>query len=268
MACVWPEYAWPHFVLSVGTGHQKPFNPDSGLYRGIWLDGFVPRILRAFLSSPSLDAENSWMALSNRLPHVVRERFHRLTVEFADELPELDDTSQIPRLIQAASSSHCDLDEVKRKLWASRLFFELCSTPERVRDYYVCRGTILCRFRDSRELLRAIRRYSIFPQIVLENKALVNLVEDGHICGECGYLSKEVTFEVPELGYQVAMELEYGKGKRNYLASFPKSIEWFVERQWKEGRWIQWQGGSACCEGRTKRRMAHQLRENAKRRRT
>ncbi|KIW24829.1 uncharacterized protein PV07_10519 [Cladophialophora immunda] len=120
LGCIWPD----------------PLDHDSELYRGIWLDGFVPRILRAFLSSPSLDADNSWAALSNRLHDDVRERFHRLTLEFADELPELDDTSQIPRLIQIATHSPLDLDEEKRKLWASRFFFELHSKPERVCDYY------------------------------------------------------------------------------------------------------------------------------------
>jgi hypothetical protein len=267
MVCIWPEYAWPHFVLSLGTGYQKPFSGDAGVYRGIWQDGFVPRIIRAFLSSPALDAENSWMALSNRLPSGIRERFHRLTVEFADELPQLDDTSQIPRLIEAASFSHRDLDDERRKLWASRFFFELRSEPQRVRDYYVCRGTILCRFRDSRNLLQAIRQYCTSPQIVVENKTLIDLVEeDGYLCQACGYLSKEVTFEVPQLGYQVTMSLEYDRDKRNYLASFPKSMEWFIERQWKNDCWIQWQGRSACCERKRKRRSLGSGPRDSKRR--
>jgi hypothetical protein len=268
MVCIWPEYAWPHFVLSVGTGYQRPFDHDSGLYRGIWLDGFVPRILRAFLSSPSLDAENSWMALSNRLPDGVRERFHRLTIEFGDELPELDDTFQIPRLIEAASFGHLDLDEEKRKLWASRFFFELHSSPEHVRDYYVCRGTVLCRFPDSNSLLQAIRRYCTSPQIVLDNKILISLTDDSCVCGGCGYFSKEVVFEVPQLGYQIAMSLEFECNKQNFLASFPKAMEWFIDRQWKNDGWVQWHGRSPCCEGRTKRRSSGSPRIDAKRRKT
>jgi hypothetical protein len=265
LGCIWPDHIWPHFVLSVGTGHQRASSHDSSRYRGILLDGFLPRILRAFLSSPSLDAENSWTALSNRLPHLVKDRFTRLTVEFTDELPQLDNASQIPRLMQIASESPLDLDRQKRKLWASRFFFELQSRPEKVRDYYVCRGTVLCRFSDSRSLLAAIRRYCARPLIVLENKALIRLTDENCLCQRCGNFRREVIFEVPQLGHQVAMSLEFGGTKRNYLASFPKSIEWFVARQYKNNRWFQWSDTSSCCEERSKRKRLDTLPTGPKR---
>src|SRR3954470_21120211 len=66
LGCVWPDHPNPHLVLSVGTGYQNLSVNELGPYRGIWLDGFLLRILRAFLSSPSLDGESSWSALLNR----------------------------------------------------------------------------------------------------------------------------------------------------------------------------------------------------------
>ena len=127
LCCIWPEHTLPHLFLSVGTGYQKPTAHELGPYRGIWLDGFVPRILRAFLSSPSLDAENSWLALENGLDDGSKERFFRLTLEFEGKLAALDDVSQIPLLLQVASDTCLNFDEIGRALWASRFFFEFLS---------------------------------------------------------------------------------------------------------------------------------------------
>ncbi|KAK5188064.1 hypothetical protein LTR92_011765 [Exophiala xenobiotica] len=126
--CIWPETNGPHLVLSVGTGCQKSLSHELGPYRGVWLDGFIPRILRAFLSSPSLDAESSWMALWNRLDANTRERYHRLSCEFNGELSDLDDSSQIPRLIHMTKSSTVDYDTLKCKLWASRFILTQLKT--------------------------------------------------------------------------------------------------------------------------------------------
>ncbi|KAJ9493556.1 hypothetical protein H2202_010972 [Exophiala xenobiotica] len=120
--CIWPESNGPHLVLSVGTGCQKPVSHELGPYRGVWLDGFIPRILRAFLSSPSLDAESSWMALWNRLDANTREHYHRLSCEFDGELPDLDDSSQIPRLIHMTKSSTVDYDTLKCKFQLSEAY--------------------------------------------------------------------------------------------------------------------------------------------------
>ena len=266
LVCIWPDHVWPHFVISVGTGHQKTLASDTG-YRGTWSDGFAFRILRAFLSSPAMNAENSWTALSNRLPDDIKERFHRLTHEFADGLPELDDTLKIPQLIQQVSESHLDLDEEKRKLWASRFFFELESSPQRVRDYFICHGTILCRFRDSRSLLDAVSRYCDFPRIVVENKILTALLDESCVCKGCGYFRKPVTFEVPLLNHLVAMSLEFTPDKRSFLASFPKPMQWFVDRQWKNDCWIRWPATSPCCESQSKRKRLGPARNDTKRRR-
>ena len=253
-------------VLSVGTGCQKPVSHELGPYRGIWLDGFIPRILRAFLSSPSLDAESSWMALWNRLDANTRERYHRLSCEFAGELPDLDDSSQIPRLIHMTKGSTVDYDALKCKLWASRFFFELRSRPQRVHGYYICQGTILCRSRDCRPVIEAICRCFDLPKIVMENKPIIDLTDGTCFCERCGYFQKEVAFEVSHLGHAASLCLEFDDSRQSPLASFPKPMAWFLARQLRHGKLFQWKPRSPCCARRPKMERASSSRGNAKRR--
>lgn len=251
--CIWPESNGPNLVLSIGTGHQNPVQHDTGSYRGIWLDGFIPRILRAFLSSPSLDADSSWMALWNRLDDNTRERFHRLSCEFDGEIPALDDSAQIPRLIQMAHSTMLDFEVLKRSLWASRFFFELDAKPQRIRGYYVCRGTIFCRFRDCRAVIGALRRRFRSPKIIMENRIMLDLNDDTLFCQRCGYFKGTVVFEVSHLGQTVSLGLKFDNERHSHLASFPKPMEWFLARQFKDGQWHQWQPPTVCCETQLKR---------------
>jgi hypothetical protein len=106
LSCIWSKSS-PHLVLSIGTGYRQPVLYDFGLYRGTWEDGFALRILRAFLSSPSLDGEISWESLLNRLDDVTKAKCHRLTHGLQGELPVLDNNSQIPPVDPDGETKPC-----------------------------------------------------------------------------------------------------------------------------------------------------------------
>ena len=268
LGCVWPDHPSPHLVLSVGTGYQNLAVNELGPYRGFWVDGFLLRILRAFLSSPSLDGESSWSALLNRLDDSGREKFFRLTFEFEGPAAPLDDAARIPLLKQMADNSRLNLDQLTRALWASRFFFELVSEPEYLQGHYVCRGVVLCRFHDVRPLVGAICRAYTSPRVTMDNLMLFSLMKDDGFCKKCGYFEKDITFQVRQLNDVIGLSLTFDKAKRSHLASFPKPVEWFLQRQWKHGCWRQWGKASKCCGNRLKRHRAASSDCGSKRRKT
>lgn len=93
LSSIWPGHARPGLVLSVGTGYQGSPAHELGSGRGFWADSFMPRIVRAFLSSPCLHGQNSWKSLLNRVDEAARDDFFRLNLEFDEEEPALDDVT-------------------------------------------------------------------------------------------------------------------------------------------------------------------------------
>lgn len=265
--CIWPDHHRPHLVLSVGTGYHETSANDTKFDQEILDDGFVARILRAFLSSPCLDGERAWLNILNRLDESDRSRYFRLRYRFQSDPVALDDAPQIFSLGQMVSEFPLDLEKEVKALWASRFFFELLAEPEYSRGQYLCRAMILCRFADARPLIRAMRHEYFSPRLVMGTLVTTDFSNEDHCCVKCGYFQREIGFEVRQLDSAITTSLVFDKGERSPLASFPKPVNWFIEQQSKSGRWRRWKNTSTCCGEMRKRHPPLSTRGPVKRQR-
>lgn len=206
LSVIWPSQPEPSLVLSIGTGFAQAPAHELLRSRGFWLDGFMPRILRAFLSSPCLHGQNSWLALLNRLDAETKKKFLRMNVEFEEQEPALDDTSQFPRLRALALQTKLDYSDYRNKIWATSFFFELTSSPRYVRGLYRCDSVVGSRFNDARPLLTAITKRYGSAAIVLDG-SIVQALDIDLCCRDCGCLRMSIQFDVHRLDDQLAIKL-------------------------------------------------------------
>lgn len=229
---IWPRCAQPTMVLSIGTGSRSASAGHSGLApRGIIQDGFVARAYRAFMSSPSLDGQSSWLALLNGVDESVSGNYHRLNLTFDGPEPELDDIGQMMDLPRQVQSQFTLPPELKMKLWASRFFFEIEDEPKYFLGYYVCRGNILCLFRDARALLRHVHNACGDVSFVLNQGKRLAPLDNISCCPTCGFYRQAVKFDTPQLHTHIEMALTASSQQSCHISGFPNSMQWFVDRQ-------------------------------------
>lgn len=297
LSSIWPGHARPGLVLSVGTGYQDapahelatstaqtgvwtntcfaardssevPRSHSSWLH-WFWCNSFVPRIFRAFYSSPCLHGQNSWKALLNRVDEHSRGDFFRLNLEFLGQEPPLDDSNQLSRLSDLASNCTLDLRAYRDAIWASAFFYELVELPQLYHGYYTCRGMIYCTFQDARPLLQAIRRAYPLPKLMLGDTIITEFGAERDCCSTCGLLRQRVEFEIRHLTTTVNLSLGYEPGLRRHLSSFPNTIQWIIDRQSKYGQFKAWDSVAKhpCCGTSRKRNASWLVGESSKRRR-
>ncbi|KAK5081435.1 hypothetical protein LTR24_008241 [Lithohypha guttulata] len=254
---IWPGHARPGLVLSVGTGYQGSPAHEPGGRRGFWYDSFMPRIIRAFLSSPCLHGQNSWISLLNRVDKAAQVDFFRLNLEFEEEEPALDDVAQIPWLCELTTNTTLNLIPYRNAIWASAFLFELIEQPLLSRSLYTCEGVIYCSFQDARPLLQAIRRAYTGPHIALDAKVLSRLGSDDDCCSGCGFFQSRVKFEVRHLDVTVDLSIAFEKETRRHISSFPNTVQWFVDKQTRDGQLRSWHSVAKCpCSGSDRKRKA------------
>ena len=247
LTCIWPDHPRPNLVLSVGTGYREAATNDPKSDQGTFYDGFIIRSIRAFLASPCLDGERAWLNILNRLDDSDRNRYFRLRYRFQNEPAALDDASQVSSLRHLVADFPLSLEKEFKALWASRFFLELLAEPLYSRGQYCCRAMIICRFSDARPLIQAIRRASSSPRLVMGTSVFTDFSNNDHCCTKCGYFQREIEFDVRQLDTVITMSLAFDEGDRSSLASFPKPVNWFIERQKKSGKWSRWRNASECC---------------------
>lgn len=272
LAVLWPTCARPALVVSVGTGSQRSPVHELEPPRGRWRDGFVSRILRAFLSSPCLHGQNSWLALMNRLDAETRSSFLRLNVEFDGAEPALDDTEHMADLRRLARHTAVDVGLYRDRIWASSFFFELVQPPTLQRGLYLCHGLLRSRFDDARPVLQAITRSGADVHVEVDRNVFVKLGRLDHCCRHCGSLALPIHFDVRRLEDAVNIVLAWGDSRRYPVSGSPHPMQWFVDAQnsWLRGYDGGWRGERAgkCCATGRKRRSSSASRGPRKRTKT
>ena len=229
---IWPTSSKPAVVVSIGTGSgtSPPICKDLPHNR-IFHDGVLARAYRAFMSSPSLDGQNSWLALLNRLDETERDDYYRLNLNFSDSEPLMDDVGQMPALQHQVSVQYATSIQQVHALWASRFFFELDGRPRYSYGYYACAGVILCCFRDARALVATISKSFDQVNFVLRQNRSLGMLKALSCCETCGVFRLPVDFEVSRMYELIEIGLSLGDGRSCHISGFPNSMHWFVEQQ-------------------------------------
>ncbi|KAJ5976458.1 hypothetical protein N7481_010165 [Penicillium waksmanii] len=139
---VWPAAERHDLLLSVGTGWSSSVqDPSSGCCSRL-REGALPRLLRAFMFSPSMDGKQGYFEALNYLPHHSKPDVFRLDHEIHGPIPELDDINSLEKMLKMKFAVPDPL--VRAVLATAMFFFELDETPVRSHDSFQCRGSILC----------------------------------------------------------------------------------------------------------------------------
>ena len=229
---IWPTSSKPAVVVSIGTGSgtSPPICKDLPHNR-IFYDGFLARAYRAFMSSPSLDGQSSWLALLNRLDETEKDDYYRLNLNFNDTEPLMDDVGQMPALQHQVHVQYATSIQRILALWASRFFFELDKRPRYSCGYYVCSGMILCRFQNARALVATISKSYKQVKFVLRQTRSLGSLKALSCCETCGIFQLLVDFEVSRMYERIEIGLSLGDGRSCHISGFPNSMHWFVEQQ-------------------------------------
>lgn len=256
LRCIWPRTPKPNVVVSIGTGYAEIINTGGERDRGVLWDGFIPRTLRGFLSSPSVDGENGWTDLLQNLSDAEKGRHFRISHKFVDQPPSLDDASAIPGLIEAVDRSPLARGKIVRSLWTSRFFLELQATPRYIRGQFHCRAVLLFRGVDVRPLIQVISLNHASVRLMLGTRILSHLDAGDGVCDKCGHFQQHFTFIVRYLDDKVNLTMAYGSEIEELLSGSGKSVNWFLEQQTHEGRLKHWPTEAHKCNRPGKRKAS------------
>jgi hypothetical protein len=124
----WTLEDWKNVIWSGRCGlHGNPGSMDdrltggviSRIFRAPFVDGFIPRLIRAYLQSRAIDAQSSWAAFMNHLEDQVRPDYIRMNPFY-----EVERMLNLPRQVCSYFNSRNDCPVAARALWAAQLFFE------------------------------------------------------------------------------------------------------------------------------------------------
>jgi len=116
----------------------------------LWSTRCIPRLFRSFLNF--FVGETRWQELQNNLEPHIRQRFHRLNVEFSEDEPELDDLqsmSALQRQTQNQSRSTSEVQNCADNLLAALFYLKLVGKPVFEQNLFTCKAHILCRLGPS-----------------------------------------------------------------------------------------------------------------------
>lgn len=226
---IWPDKADPDFALSLGTGAVA----ESSHCRPSWLRSrFCSRVFRSFIQN--IDAEEAYKRFFNSLPPHMRQRYHRLNIQFAGAEPSLDDALQIPELkssvLRTIKDGDPTLTAVTDSILASMFYFELDGMPKVQKDGYTCSGFILCRV----DLPLDGRRY--LYNHLLETSSWF-LVQGSPICSvesvprSLPPFKRRVIFYVSSLDSIITFSVRGITSASRMLSGFHTSLEKLVTQQ-------------------------------------
>ena len=234
-ARLWPSITQPDVVLSLGTGTEAeiktPRSPKAPVFRHLLNDGFIPRLVRSFMSS--LDGEHAWKSAVNRLDSNNRANYFRLNVTFQGAEPRLDDMNCMDALrhsVYLQPQLSKDRNNVASALLVACFYFELDGLPTFESGQYCCRGTIRCR-NDFLGVFRAlVRLYSESIDFTLGTQRLGPL-DTADVCKTCNIFAMGVQFNTRQLDDIIIIYLRLNDLERRKISGFPHSIQWYVEQQ-------------------------------------
>jgi hypothetical protein len=219
-------------IVSVGTGSAKVKGPEGPGSRGIWRDGFIPRLYRALMAQ--MRGKRFWQEFQNRRRIDSRENHFRFDIDFDKIEPNLDQVSQIPQMAEKAQEQFLtskDIDILAHHFIAAHFHFELETVPERVRNQYSGAGYILCDLKRSHPAYEALlsRLSKGSARFYLNNRLISGRIEDRSFIGRNGGFCKRVEFQTMETKLSIGLKLQ-GFQPQNISGS-PFSIDKRVEAQ-------------------------------------
>lgn len=201
--------------------------------RGIFKDGFIPRLFRAFkLSMSSIHGHK----FRSRRRKGSKEQYFRFNVEFNGPEPALDDTTKMQELKVAARSAiqgSKELARLARCVIAELFVFELECQPLKEHGKYMCVGHILCRLRANHPALAGlIDLLSRNPtKILLQGHSLDGLTREGSYLDNGGNFSKRVAVELVDRKSPIAIQLQEGTSEPSHISGSPFTIDSLVAAQ-------------------------------------
>lgn len=218
-------------VLSIGTGfEQKLMSPVASNVRNLLQDGAMARFYRAAMQSLSLNGQVSWEDHWSGLEEEAKRQQFRLNLPLVGKEPDIDDVDKMQHLHDQIQYHLGDIEGIARAFKAVTFFFELDGPLVKDEGRYCCRGSILSRSPDSRDLVQSLR--SSYPYAQFFNHDLsLGFLSANNICKLCGRFQKAVTFHIRHPSDRVNLHLVFNRLFRRSISGFPQSMEWFIERQ-------------------------------------
>ena len=198
----------PDIVVSIGTGSaEDSTSPLAASFRHVVMDGFIPRLWRAYMSS--FDGERIFWDFVNGLDPQSRGRYRRHNV-LSKDLPSMDNISHLEEMGQLVLSNPSSMADCRATLLgplASSFYFELAGMPGERGSHFSCIGFIRCRIPGPTVPLLLER---VFPlplelSFVMEKQFNEAYREVQDFCTSCLQFRKLVRFVVRDLEQQVAM---------------------------------------------------------------
>lgn len=226
---VWPGAGRHDLLLSVGTGSSTTLGelPDTSYGNKIW-NSAIPRLVRAAMSSPSMDGGQGFLEALNFVPDHMREDIHRLDHILPYNLPRLDDLDRMMELFEATYEVPDDL--VRALLATGFFFFEADQTPTLQQGAFYCEGSILCKGPKSKCVVERVIREFPRAQFQIAGGQHLGLINDHEGCDSCGYYRKKVGFTVNSLEEIITIEIA-GISWQKRIGGFPKSVQEILEDQ-------------------------------------
>ncbi|KAJ5865430.1 Acyl transferase/acyl hydrolase/lysophospholipase [Penicillium soppii] len=221
-ATIWPSHGTPDLLVSVGTGLSIPeYKAQDTPLGSILQDGAVPRIIRAAMSSPSMDGEQGFSEALNYVPDRMRAHIFRLNHALPWPLPRLDD---VDRLIDLAESSYSVPDKLVRAILATGfLFLELDEIPIKMQGSFYCEGSILCSSPDAGDLIKRVLLEFPGARFQTGSGYHLGLIANDDECRGYGYYRKKVAFTVNSLEEIISIEIA-NSSFRHKIGGFLKSM--------------------------------------------
>ena len=218
-------------MVSLGTGSPRlddelRMSPT----RGIFKDGFIPRLFRAFkLSMSSIDGHK----FRSRRREGHKEQYFRFDIEFNGPEPALDDTTKMQELKAAARSAiqgSKELDRLARCVVAELFVFELEGKPPRERGKYIAVGHIFCRLRANHPAFGVLidQLLKSSAKFLLQGHPLEGSMRDGSYLDAGGNFSKRVTIELADGRSHIAIQLQEGASEPCNISGSPFTINSLV----------------------------------------
>lgn len=259
---IWPGRSKPDLLVSVGTGYsapeRQPHHTGSG---GVLRDGAVARLIRAAVSSPSMDGEQAFLEALNYVSCEMRANIHRVNQRLLGSLPWLDDVDQLAGLAESSFSVPDAL--VRAVLVTGTLFFELDGCPAMRQGVFFCEGSVLCTSTRPRNVIERILAEIPEAEFQIDHQGPLGSVGEDDGCCECGYYRKRVSFTVQSLDEVLTLQIG-NPGSQTRLGGFPKSVQRLLDEQQMQGtfgrpdhRTGAWPPARQCfCPRGTKRRVS------------
>ena len=127
---------------------------------------------------------------------------------------------------------------IVRVFKAVTFFFELHGPLVQDGARYKCRGAILSRSLNSRDLLQTIRANYPYTQLFF-NETSLGFVGPTDLCDLCGRFRKEVSFHVRHPTDRVNVYLAFNRLFHRSISAFPTSMKWIEDKQRLNARFGQ-----------------------------